>query len=1065
VTTSNFVGLHVHSEGSFLDGFSGVQAIAKRTNKLGQGAVGITDHGECNQHLAFAKACAAEGIKPLFGMEGYLVDSVDRVRAEKDSKNSHITLIAKDQQGLSNLWAWATEASVDLSYYKPLMDWEHGKRWAEGLYATDGCLLSYLARAVIEDDEDRCHHLLGEYLNLFGDNFRIELHTWQFEQAVTDEQRELNEQMTKVNQAKVSLAQQYGIPLLVVNDAHYSEEYEWENHALVWEMQTKDKSDQTKSRGKTAAHQMGDEELVYWMGRHGISREITEEAIKNTYELANSCTAEIQTKLRMPRLTASDEEDAKMFIEHLEDGFQRKVIDKGKDPGIYRPRMQYEADMILGKIFGGYLNMVANYTKYAKTDMNMLVGPARGSGSGSLCAYLSDITEVDPIYYDLPFERFMTPGRKNFPDIDIDFPQSRRPEMKQELVRRFGEDKVASIGTLTRLGPAGILDNLYKAMNLSYMDKKEMAEIFETSTVDVDTTKAGEAWPLFLDELKDKLDPWMKKYPLLFQRMGEMVGMVRQSSTHASGILISNEPLLGIMPLRKKKGTICTMFDMNEVEWLGFIKFDILGIRHLDTIEQTCRFIGMNPHDLYDFGEKEFSDPEIWTEVCAGDTLGIFQLETAQLTRATKRFQPKSEIDVTDLISVNRPGVIDAKQLDPFLDRRAGLEAPHYDNPLTEKHLGRTYGILVFQEQILRIVQDIAGFSPDDADSVRSAVGKKKMEKLQAFHEPFIEGCLNNPEFVQQSESGDPAADAEKIWNSIGAAGRYAFSLNHATAYAIISSWEVWLKHYHYHAYITALMATDSERVPVYMRHARQRGYEVLPPDINESQANFSMAPNAVRCGLVNIAKIADATAQLILPYQPFESFEDYLERTKANRGVTMNLIRIGAFDRFGEDRSTLYRRYIEFLATKSKVKKDRIKFQEMLDAGLPDLTDPDVIYETEMELVGSFITQDPMGKYVNMIEKVCVQLPQELDDLAVGELATVGGQITRRKDIVTKKGDPMCFLTIEWNFYEFEVVVFPKAFATNKVFLDLDAPVACRVIKLDKGVHMTECVRLDYLD
>lgn len=1083
VPRSDFANLHNHSEGSFLDGQARATGIARRAKRLGQEAVGLTDHGECNQHVAFQKACLAEGIKPLLGMEGYLVDSVERVRAEKDSENSHITLIAKTDKGLRNLWAWATVASTELTYYKPLMDWARAPQFAEDLYATDGCLLSYLARAIIADDEERCHALLGHYLEVFGDNFHIELHTWQFETPTDDEQRQLNADMTKVNRGKVALATQYGIPLIVVNDSHYAEPEDWEQHAMVWQMNTKDKGDQTEGRGKTAAHMMGDDELIYWMGRHGIAENITREAIKNTRVIAESCTAEIRPQLRMPRFTESEEHDVRLFERHLEEGFRRKVLDRGKGDRAeeYLARMEHEAKMIIDKGFAGYFNYVAEYTKRAKA--RMLVGPGRGSGTGSLCAYFSDITEIDPLDHDLPFERFMTPGRKSLPDIDLDFPQSRRPEMKQYLVDRFGEDKVATIGTLTRLAPKGILANLRKAMDIPWADAQEIKAIFERTTIDVDTSKDNveELWQHMIDELLAieadeigaKLRTQMAKHPELFKLMSQMVGMVRQSSSHASGIVISDEPLLGTLPLRLKKNTLVSMFDMDEVEWLGFVKFDILGLRHLDTIDTALRLI-RERHDVtidpYTLGKAELSDPAIWTEIHDGDTLGVFQLETALGTRTTKQFLPVSWDDVTDLISVGRPGVIDAKQLEPYLERRAGLAEAHYHHPLTEPILGRTHGVLVYQEDILKIVQRLAGFTPDEADDVRKGVAKKKMDLLRTFEAKFVDGCLANAEFVALSETGDPEQDARDIWTSIEASGRYAFSLNHATAYALISSWEVWLRHHYYREFVAALMATDPERVPVYSRHARARGLEVLPLDINLSRARFHPTDTGVRYGLADVTGIGEITVGPLLAerdsHGPFVSLTDYLERVKIQRGATEKLIQIGALDSIAGtlSRSELLEAFYGHIVATSKVKADRVKFAEKIPT-IPDYADPKVVAAVEKELTGSFITQDPMAPYVRMIEKNCLQHPQELEALAVGDVATVGGTLVRRKDIVTKKGDPMCFLTVEWNFREFEVTVFPRDFRQFKWLLVVDKPIACRVIRLAKGCCANDIVRLDFID
>lgn len=405
-----FAGLHVHSQRSFLDGYSSLEEIAERAKSLGQSAVALTDHQEVNGHWQFQKECLSRDLKPLFGCEGYLVDNVSRVRREKDRTNSHITLIAKNKRGLQNLWAWSSEAYEENFYYRALQDWEGARKYSEGLYASDGCLLAYMARAIIDEDTDRCHQLMGQYLDVFGDNFYMELHTFQFIDPQTDEQKKLNSEMTKVNRGKVELAQKYGVPLVVVNDAHYTKPEDWENHDLVWAMNTRGNLDQT-GEGRTASWMMGYDDLIYWMSRHGISRSITEEAIKNTSIIAESCNVEIEQGYHMPKLTKSDQDDVKLFLRHIDEGFKKKVTERGLDEELYHKKLEGELNTIIPKGFAGYFVVVADYAKWAKEDAKMLMGPSRGSAGGSLVAYLLDITEIDPVKYDLDFDRFLNPDR------------------------------------------------------------------------------------------------------------------------------------------------------------------------------------------------------------------------------------------------------------------------------------------------------------------------------------------------------------------------------------------------------------------------------------------------------------------------------------------------------------------------------------------------------------------------------------------------------------------------------------------------------------------------------
>lgn len=1112
---SDLVGLHVHSDGSFLDGYAGVEKIAARAAELRQKAVAITDHQEVGRHMAFAKACAKNDIHPVFGMEGYLVDSFDQAVAEKYGPKdfSHVTLLAKTNKGLSNLWAWSSDAYQNKFYSRALQDWDGIAQFGEDLYASDGCMLAWVAQAILKDDEERCHELMGRYLKAFGDNFYVELHTWQFMTAYGDqtfelneEQLQLNKDMTKINQGKVALAQQWGVPMVVVNDAHYSVPEDWEKHAYVWKMTT-NTSDQTPS-GKKADHMMDDDEMVYWLGQHGIAEDVTREAIKNSGIIAESCTAEIVPQLRMPRITDSEEQDEKLFLKHLAEGFQRKVIDGGLDEKVYRERMEWENGIIIPKKFPGYFNIVADYTKTAKKTM--LLGPGRGSAGGSLDAWLLDITEVDPIPYGLPFERFINPDRSGFPDIDLDFPQSKRPQVKEDLAERFGADNVVTIGTIQTSGAKGILRDLSRIMEVPWKDQDDISKIFDKARSN-DPEKKDITWDEMMEQLKEPLAPFLSRYPRLFRFMGEMVGMIRGSSQHASGILISSDPLLGILPVRvtKKKdgGKPVSAFTMKEVEDLGFVKFDVLGLRHLDTIEICLRLIKERHGveiDLYGFGEKEYSDPAIWPAIWAGDTTGIFQLETADMTRVAMRHKPNNEVEVADLISVNRPGVIYAGQLEPYLQRREGLEAPAFHNPETEKHLERTFGVLTYQEQIMEIVKDLAGFTPGQADSVRSAVSKKKQAELEAFYDMFIDGCLANEVFVERSETGDPRQDAENIWKSIQASGSYAFSLIHATEYAIISCWEVWLRHYYYEEFVTALLTSDAKKdkdeppkTAIYMRHARMRGVEVLVPDINESKGEFQTIGYgkdvAVRYGLNFIKGIGAATTDEFLPLQPFSSFDDFLERTNVNRGAIFTLITIGAFDSFGVDRAALMKRYRDRLVLgvlgeptkpvclikgKGSYKTPRPKYivkkvgkadrEKLMEMEIPDFESEESLYQIEKELTGSFISKDPMAKFIGAIDKMCLSSPEEMLAMKTGEVGTVGGQITKLKVIKTKSGrnpgQEMAFMGVEYNYELFDITIFPGDYAKYKFLLKLDAPIICRVNRLDKGVCTNEIERLDWI-
>jgi DNA polymerase-3 subunit alpha len=1053
---SNFVNLHIHSEHSFLDGYSRVEQIAQRAKELGQPAVALTDHGEVNGHIAFQKACRDAEVKPILGMEGYWSESIGASREAKTRgrDNSHITLLAKNQKGLQNLWAWSSLAYEEQNFYlRPQADLALMRQYSEGLYASDGCLLTEFARRVNADDESAAREILGKLLGVFGDSFYMELHPWQFMDP-NDDPNGLNIQMKKLNQAKVRFADELGVPLVVVNDAHYARPEDWENHALVWEFNTRGNSDQT-GRGMTAAWMMDDDDLVYWMLKHGVSRSVTEGAIKNSFSIAENCNAEISPTLEMPRLSKSDSDDITMFLDLVESGFRSKVTREGLCESVYSERMEEEVEVIIRRGFAGYFNIVVDYVRAAKNGTwrsyvspgaqrePLLLGPGRGSAGGSLVAYLLGITTLDPLKHGLLFGRFINEGRKKFPDIDVDVPQSKRSNMKDYLGARFGQGHVCGIGTRTRSQPKAMLADLCRVMGISITERMEMSNILD----EVDNIEDPDiGWDRVLADKGGDLSPWAKREPKLFQKMGEMVGLARQSSTHASGILVTNKPILGTIPTRIKNEQRVSQFDMHEVEWLGAIKLDLLGLRHLDTL-MVARQLVQERHgvslDFESFGDKEFGEPDIWPPIDKGQTIGIFQLETNGGTKVSMDFKPRNLADVAALIAVNRPGVIRAGLLQHYLRRRHGIEDIAYDHPLMESITQETYGILVYQEQLMEACQALAGFTLVEADGLRELMGKKQIDKLGPMKEKFYDGCVTN---------SIGSAVVDKIWRSFEAAGSYCFVKSHAYGYGTISSWEVWLKYHYPSEFIVALMRTDGDNINKYLREARKRNINILPPDINKSQDKFTLDGADIRYGLDTVRSVGAFAAKDIMANRPFVSMEDYLGRVAGRGGakktVMENLIKIGAFDGFG-DRTELLQ---DFYAGR----------KDCAQLTIPDFSDEKTMYEIEQELVGNYVTIDPMQKYVTALEAEAIRHPDEMKHFAINDLLIVGGMVTKIKKWKTKKDKDMAFVTVEWQGEDFEVTVFPDAWASCKTLIKVGAPVVLQCIKLERGCMLNTMERLD---
>ena len=1457
-----------------------MEDIATRAKELGQSAIAITDHGEVNQHIAFYKACRRHDIHPILGMEGYFLP---RIEDKAEAPNSHITLLAANQQGLSNLWALSSIAYQRKYFYrKPLTDSDLLRTYADGIFASDGCLLTDFSRAVVDGREDEARQYLATLHGIFGDRFYSELHTWQFIDPQNDEQRRLNAEMAAVNQAKVRLATEMGIPLVVVNDSHHARPEDWENKDLVWKFNTGNKNpDQLlQGEGQKADHIMGSEEIVSWMARHGVRRSVVEEAIRNSADIARACTAEIRPTLDLPRYSDTDRDDMLAFLDLVEKGFRRKVIDAGLDVPTYFARMETEAKLICDKQFcfpagtqvltgdgqlvaiedvregervwtrrgaepvgktmvrevdedltvlgvkgtwrtlkgtgnhpvltsrgwlemrdlvpgdevaldgisGGvdspldvlgmmksagwkvrqegegvvrlgpgrygvdrakkgwcpaklepspelmYLiglwiaeghlydpdgkvnpgqvgwtlhrdahdvrrrlqgaltklglgdlrtypkasacapdhkgisNMVTNhplalllkevvgdglhqkrlspwlmslsddslhhlirgwsdgdgttrrvgrnprriidtasallayqlrqillrvgiwateirydnkgrpayrvcwqesrdksfygarwdgerwwagvrsveklpykgpvynlsvagdptyvaegirvhncgyflvvhdYVKAAKSGrwaqyvadgrrQPIQVGPGRGSGGGSLVAWLLDITSIDPIRHNLLFERFLSPSRQGYPDIDTDFPRSQRPNMRAYLEARYGHDHVCTIGTIIRNSPKGMVRDLGRAYGLSYSDTEAISKIIMEAAAlvadEIEETGEEVSWETVLAEKGGDLRPWVQSHPELFQRLGEMVGIARQSGVHPSGILVNNSPLLGKVPLRTRKHgkpdeVTTTQFSMDEIENdLGGVKFDLLGIRHLDTLDHF-RALVRDRHgrdiDFDTLSEAELSDPSLWPRIDLGRTTGIFQVETPGSTRVAKELHPRNVSDLAALVSIVRPGVKDAGLTDVFLRRRMGEETVVYDHPLMEAIVSDTYGILVYQEQLMRAARELARFSAEEADGLRKVTAKKKADEIGLWEDKFIGGCLANPAFVDATPR--PRDTAEKIWVSINASARYSFNQAHAVAYALLANWEVFGFAHYEPEMLVALMQTDPAAIPRYVREARRSGISVLPPDINLSDQKFTIVGDTIRYGIDTIRGVGPAAIKAILRARPFVSFDDYLRRVSGygvSKTVLVNLISVGALDSLGDRRDMLLhlqrRRILESispnkLAAMSPEQKDELVAKKLTEEPekweipIPDFSDAQVVGKIEEELLGSLVTVDPMAPYTKTLEANAVSHPDEIDRVPVGDTFDVGGQVTKVKEHTIQKqgrsfGRKMAFLTMAWNEEEFEVVAFPDTWDRVKALFVPGSPVLCRAKRTDRGASLEGVYRLDLL-
>jgi DNA polymerase-3 subunit alpha len=1119
------VTLHNHSEFSFLDGRARTMEMAQAAKANGDEALAICDHDEVGGHLDFQKSCRQVGIKPIFATEARWVHNIAASRAAKTSgrDSSHIILLAGNQTGLRNLWSLSSLAYEPENFYgKPQLQPSLMREYAEGLWASDGCGLTRFADHVEAGDEDAARQEWAVLLDIFGDKFYSELHTFQIIDPVTDGDKKLNARITAMNQAKVRFANEMGVPLVVVNDAHYALKNQWEEHRLVYNLSTQAyRKDQVETKGQAADWLMNADEMVHWMGRHGIPTSVTREAIANTAMIAEACNAEILPSLAMPRLYPTDAEDAAAFRRTIEEGFTKFVLDKGLPEDDYRQRLEYEAALIVDKGMAGYFNVVADYVMAARSGTYIqwldprakpdpcLCGPGRGSGGGSLVNYVLGITSLDPIKYDLMFERFINPDRPDYPDIDVDFQKSRRAGIKDYLGARYGQDNVCSIGTRSRSGPKQMLKDLGRAMGIEWSDILKMVDLIEEvdnivpDEDELDENQQPPAWDEVLAELGGDLAPWARKYPLLFQRLEQMVGLVRQAGVHAAGVVVNTEPMLGNIPTRIKKGTRSTQFDMHEIAELGGVKDDLLANKGLDVLS-IARFLIYTRHGVwldYDgfgfgvpdeaetvitFGDEHYNDPTIWDQIDRGQTAGIFQIGTPSGTKQAMRFKPRSLVELADLASINRPGVIRAGQLEHYLKRRNGDEDVAYDHPMMEPITGPsastfTYGILVYQEQLIRTARSLAGFTAGESEELRKAIGKKLADKIEDIKPKFIDGCMANPDFTGP---GGTRNTALKIWGSLEAAGAYAFNKSHATGYAMQPCWEIWTKHYFFDEFITACLAVVPEKTTQFIRECRKRGRPILPPDINKSGERFTLTDDGIRYGLTDVRGIGVSVVPDIVAHRPYTSIEDYLAKTSttggAKKGVIDALIKVGAFDGVGDDRQEMldavyrHRSSLEvspnkwmglsederalIIATKWEAKPEEYpRF---------DFADEKFVVATEIELLGTHVSLDPMARYLPMIEGVCINHPCDIDDHETGSRFVIGGELTKVKTHRQSNGKEMAFLGVRWAEEDFDIVAFADGWEANQRMLQTTGvPVACEVIKLSgKGCQLSVVERLDWL-
>jgi DNA polymerase-3 subunit alpha len=815
----------------------------------------------------------------------------------------HLVLWAETDQGLKNLWGISSAAHREGMYYKPRMDWDLLERYSEGVMCSTACLRGPLSRVLLAGNDELARQRLGRLQGIFDDRLHVEIHTNRLPDQV-----ELNKRL-------VEMADTYSLPLVAVSDSHYPTKEHQHCHQVWLAVQTNSDlaDDNDLFAGGQDYHLCSEDEARAALSY--LPAKAVDEAIRNTGMVAKRCDATIRKRPAVPVFSkkATPELSIRRDVERVVEialSNWHKTLGKKYDQEIYYSRFEREMKLLISKEFCGYFLMVSDYCRWARAN-GILVGPGRGSGGGCLVAYLLNIIEIDPVESELIFERFLTEGRKGLPDFDIDFPASKREALTNYVIETYGEDCVVRVGTHIAIKNKGTIKALSKALGSSeehaYGDIDAICKIIDEA--EADSAGLGKGWDDIWTAFPDEYERYSRMYPQLFELAGQFVGRLKSYGRHAAGVIISpTDTLVGEVPLRYgDEGHAIAEWSMDALEDIGLVKFDLLTIRTLDTLQEA---VDLNEKltgeriDLYSWTD-EYHDPAVWAEISAGRTLGMFQVETPSGVSMCKRQKPTNMAELADVITLVRPGPMRSGLTDTYIRRRFGEEKVSFPHPLLEQTLAGTYGTILYQEDVMNVCMVLAGYNENQADEVRKILGKKKVEEAKAAGEKFVLAC---------DERGIERRVSEPLWAQMEEFAKYSFNRAHAFGYAIVAYWCAWLKVNRPLAFLTALLSTvDANRIPDIIEEARVRGFTPQPPDINVSGRSFTAVDErTVRYGITDIKDVGDAAFEAIAPHRPFVSFDDYLERkgSKANSGHTTKLIRIGAFDSIEPNRKALMQRW-----------------------------------------------------------------------------------------------------------------------------------------------------------
>ncbi len=1061
MATPNFVHLHLHTDYSLLDGACEIGELTAEAARRGMPAVAVTDHGNLFAAANFYHKATAHGVKPIIGCEVYVAPDNHKNRGADAERSNHLVLLCENDEGYRNLIQLVSTGFLEGFYYKPRIDHELLAKHSKGLIALSACLRGEVADALLSEKYDQARTNAYRLRDIFGKgNFFLE---------VQDQGLEVE---TRINRDLVQLSKETGIPLVATNDTHYLTQSDAHAQEVLMCIQT-GKTMSDAQRMKFATDQFyfkTAEEMAH------VFRELPD-AVSRTVAIADRCNVKIQRvsnpfpEFKVPEGYTTDS----YFEKVVREGFASRAIQLerlAKENYLrhaipeYESRLTAEIEMIKKMRFAGYFLIVWDFIHYARSQ-GVPVGPGRGSAAGSLVSYALRITDVDPLQYDLLFERFLNPERISMPDIDIDFCMRRRGEVIEYVRKTYGEKSVAQIITFGTMAAKAALKDTGRALDMAYGDVDRLAKLVPNQ-LNITLEEALKQSPQ-LESMREK-DERVKEVVEVALRLE---GLARHASTHAAGVVISPRPLTEIVPLYKSsKDEITTQYDMNALERIGLLKMDFLGLTTLTVLDDAVRLIKQNRGIDVELATLALDDKATYALFTRGDTTGIFQFESHGMRDILRRYQPTRLEDLTALNALYRPGPIQGGMIDDFIARKHGKKKVAYDLPALEEILSETWGVILYQEQVMQIANRLAGFSLGDADLLRRAMGKKKVEEMAAQREKFLTGCAARKV---------PAKKAEKIFDLMAEFAGYGFNKSHSCAYALLAYHTAWLKTHYPVEFMAAMLTSETgniEKVVKYINEARSMSITVLPPDVNSSDVDFTPVADQIRFGLRAIKNVGENTVKGILVAREslgrFSSFYEFVESVEArqlNKRVLESLIRAGAMDGLGSHRAQMFAVTDRAVERAQKLQRARESGQHGLFGGgssqtvappvelLPEIEEwPEhEILTAEYATLGFYISGHPLDKYAGRLADLKATELSSMEGKRNNEDIVVAGIIVQARPMRSRRGSRWTILTLQDRTGVIEALVFPEAFQKLEPILKAATPllVKGRVAVEDVGTRL----------